>query len=740
MKTFTFGEEAIEFGTEIEFYAPYVNKFVEMSCSFGQRFHNKLTSCKTTEELLKYAPHWAQEEIDQAILRGIDILLNNGIIEYDCERIKSYEEGKFNFLNCSEYKDLLQQYKVIVNAENEYNKQKEYERSNRSRYQAYGFGVGDQIKARVKAGAMNMVTDTFRSIGDSTTDGSDRKDFDKLKNELSSEQNQMALILVVMDYIDEIGSIIRELLQKHTGQDESKALFKERIKANAIFENLKRLDSIEQQKFYLRQIIMMNPFQWEYMEYILENYTDLEIPFCDVKEMAVFLNEYLTRRWEQNKFFNEYEEIKRLIPSQENYECLKRSGIEKDYIDDGYNLLPQKYDFTEGMPKAVVLKLAYIEIEINYVSLKDAMTKLKACSPYELDVFYNSIKDICDKHHILDDNPSELSISTEIGSATEEEYQQIKNLLQKLKKNYTKACLVDEIKFVSLETANHYRQDLELFGRVYSPGKSYADYESRMLRSVLEELQKTNFNTEEIQRKIMSLEKRVQELEAHEDSSAYQRGKNLLENFTIIMAKGLYMYGSEEFLHYAYKVKTSTVVNKVETDPYPLIVYDTATGDGIKGFAITDKYFYDFNSFLGFGAKSIELERIAFFKVNINLEIFTSENKCYRIKLSDELNMELFAKAMAASLYLSEDKVQIVPEDERNSSIFSGQLNDVKEKLLSGAKISGLGKIFKKSQNDYAPNPEAITDNETADQFCSNCGLPVNPNAKFCSNCGKKLI
>lgn len=738
MGTFKFGEDVIEFGAEIEFYAPYVNEFVEMSCCSGLRFGKKLKSCKTTEEFLRYAPHWAQEETDQAILRGIDILLKNGIIEYDCDRIKSYSEERFNLSNYSVYKDLLQQYKEIVNAESEYNKQKEYERSNRSRYQAYGFGVGDQIKARVQAGAMNMVTDAFRGIGDSVADTTDKKDFDKLKKELSSDENQMLLIREVMEYIDEIGSIVRKILQKCTGQDGSKALFEEGIKADAIFENLKRLDSIEQKKHYLREIIMMNPFQWKYMEYILENYVDLEIPFYDVKKMAVFLNEYFTRRWEQNKFFEECEEIARLIPSQENYERLKRSSIEKDYIDEEYNLLPQKYDFTEGMPQEAVLKLAYIEIEINYISLRDAMEKLKACSPYELAVFYSTIKGICDRHHILD-NLSELSITAEMGNASIGEYKQIKELLQKLNKKYVNACMVDGIRFESLDIANQYRQDLEQFNRVYCSGKSYADYESMKLRAVVEELNDLSFNTADIHKKIEVLENKVQILEQHEETEAYRKGRELLAVFVPLESNGLYLYGSEEFLHPAYKVITSSMVNKVETAPYPLVIYDISTGDSIKGFAITEKYFYDFGGVLGFGAKSIELEKIISLKVSNYLEIFTNDGISYRVKVPDDLDLELLAVALASSLGIGEDYVQIVPPEERNNNFFAGQINDVKEKLLSGAKIAGLGKIFKNSKHG-ANMTAGIGNQKSVGKFCPNCGTAIDQTAEYCTNCGKKLF
>jgi hypothetical protein len=756
MSVFTFGEKTIKFSEDVEFYAPYVNEFVEISFSSGIRFSKRLESCKTIEDVLNHAPNWAQDEIDNAILHGVDILIENGIIEYDCDRIKSYKEGRFDISCSSEYDDLFQQYKAIVNAEKAYNNQKAYERSNRSRYQGYGFGVGAQFKARVQAGAMNMVTDAFRGVGDSAVDAVDKSDFNRQKKALCSDENLNKLVIVIMNYVDDIGLIIRELLQKYTGKGATEALFKEQRKANAIFENLQRLDSNDQKKEYLRQIIIMNPFQWEYMEYLLVNYMDLGIPFCDVKRMAVFLNEYATRRWEQNTFWAECEAVDGLIPSQDVYEALKCSGIEKDYIDDNYNLLPQRYDFTEDMPKAVVLKLTYTEIEINYVSMKNAIEKLKGCSPYELDIFYSSIKSICDKHHILD-NAADLSIANEISSYAIKECGQIKELLQKLNKKYTDACTVDDIKFESLKIANLYRQDLEQFSRIYSPGRSYADYESEKLRSVLEELQGLTFNTEEIQQKIMLLEDRVQTLAIHEESTAYKKGRKLLESFASIEVKGLYIYGSEEFLCFASKAKTNKTINKIETDSYPLVVYDKASGDSIKGFAITDRYFYDFGGILVFGAKSIELEKIVYLRVSNCLEIVTRDNKSYRIKFpDDELDLNLFARTMALGLQLSEDSVQIIPEGERNNGFLTEQINDVKEKILSGAKLAGVGKILKKPKTGEDKGLITVTsDNETSllsnkavdrnnqefeDRFCSNCGAPINQMAKYCMKCGQKLF
>ena len=126
-------------------------------------------------------------------------------------------------------------------------------------------------------------------------------------------------------------------------------------------------------------------------------------------------------------------------------------------------------------------------------------------------------------------------------------------------------------------------------------------------------------------------------------------------------------------------------------------------------------------------------------KVSNYLEIFTNDGISYRVKVPDDLDLELLAVALASSLGIGEDYVQIVPPEERNNNFFAGQINDVKEKLLSGAKIAGLGKIFKNSKHG-ANMTAGIGNQKSVGKFCPNCGTAIDQTAEYCTNCGKKLF
>ena len=243
-------------------------------------------------------------------------------------------------------------------------------------------------------------------------------------------------------------------------------------------------------------------------------------------------------------------------------------------------------------------------------------------------------------------------------------------LLNKVKKQidikHKELCTVRGIVFDTIEEAEIYRDEIDRFEKIYMEGNSYADYESSKLRKVVELLKKESFKNAKILDAEKQLERRVEILTQHEKSEEYKKGKNLLTEFQDVSIDNLYIYGTQNYLPEAYKVRKNNKIRKYEENCFPIIIYDESQSSNIKGIVVSEKFIYDFNAMLGLNMKAIALDAIAELSANVQkstIEIRMSTAEKYRLKVSSNLHVDVLVSKLIRALNLKENF-----ENRRNQS------------------------------------------------------------------------
>lgn len=77
---------------------------------------------------------------------------------------------------------------------------------------------------------------------------------------------------------------------------------------------------------------------------------------------------------------------------------------------------------------------------------------------------------------------------------------------------------------------------------------TYADYDSKELEKVIEQLEACGFQHHLIQESLENLREKKNSMEAHEASEDYKKGKELLEILKNAVDDKFSVYGSEDFL------------------------------------------------------------------------------------------------------------------------------------------------------------------------------------------------
>lgn len=713
MIRFPFGEDVIEFDDNVEFFAGYKNEFQYSGMMTAIRLKNELSKCKSIEEILNKTPALFDVAMSVVIDEAVNVLMDNGILEYDEKRIRKILGDKIEVESYSEYNSLLKRYNVINENEKHHSEQKEYYRVNRSRWQGGGFGIGGAVKGAVKAGMMNMATDSIRGIGDAITDAGDKSAFSKERQGLLNENAVTGLASVSICCTEIIMSMLFDVLGKY--KEKNSNLYRNAERADAIFGNLTKIADVNQQKSFLKQIIELNPFEWNYMEFLFYHHESLGIPYADVKRVAKYVDSMETSQFTREFFLGTT--VKKAlngIPTQEAYDKLKKAAIEEQYIEEDLSLIPQDSIFDVEIPSTTIISLAVLALKIKFTSMELAINKVKTDSSFELQETYRAIVGICIQHKLLEIS-EKLRLKEDLVSDAEDCKNLIK-LLAQLQKKYEEACNVDGEKFNRLETANQYRNDLQKFEMVYKAGTSYAEYDSAQLDVVVRCIHRIEFYTSNIDKKIEELENRLDFLLHHEETDAFIQGKELCQVFSFVETPDMYVYGGDQFLPNASKAKNNGTIKKNEPEPFPIVVYNLSTGNSIKGFVLTDRFFYDLNGILGFGAKAIELNKIVGIKTNAGMiEFVTSENQRYKVKFSNDFNSEKFAELLGTALHISAENIQ------------QGAQN-----VTPAEEGENVTSKFSKTFSSFFTKSSQI-------KRCPGCGNIVGADDLFCGSCGSKL-
>lgn len=666
MKKFKFKDSEIVFDDNFEFYNQYWNYFVKMLDYSAQSFENEISKIKKIENLISQTPEIAQKKIDRAIEYAIEVLVSNGIMDFDEETFKIRYSSTVLYKNSNAYISLCQDYQKVTDAEEALRIEKSYQRASRSQWQGGGFGLGGAIKGAVTAGALNIATNSVRGIGDSIADAHDKSRINTVKRSLIGKERTDDLVQALGSCILRVKDGLGEILEKRTGRDASAFLFRNDTMAYAMLNNLSKLREGEKKLATIKQIIELCPYLWDTFEYLLNNYETLGIDFKEIADIAKYTNKsyYDISLLELVKV--EVDKVDCEYFGQTAYDAIKTLGIQYQYFNEQFEIYKQSYVPAQQFAAEMILQLADIAIEDECGTEKNI---LKLESYYDLKKIYETILNILIEHNIISGDGSNQIYDIFVLPQSKY-YKKIDQLLNKVKKQidikHKELCTVRGIVFDTIEEADIYRDEIDRFEKIYMEGNSYADYESSKLRKVVELLKKESFKNAKILDAEKQLERRVEILTQHEKSEEYKKGKNLLTEFQDVSIDNLYIYGTQNYLPEAYKVRKNNKIRKYEENCFPIIIYDESQSSNIKGIVVSEKFIYDFNAMLGLNMKAIALDAIAELSANVQkstIEIRTSTAEKYRLKVSSNLHVDVLVSKLIRALNLKENF-----ENRRNQS------------------------------------------------------------------------
>ena len=623
--------------------------------NFTASFENEISKIKKIETLISQTPVIAQKKIDRAIEYAIEVLVNNGIMDFDEETFKIRYSSTL-YKNSDAYISLCQDYQKVKSAEEALKIEKEYQRASRSQWQGGGFGLSGAIKGAITAGALNIATNSVRGIGDTIADVHDKSRINTIKSSLIGKERTEDLLQAFGSCIFRVRDGLGEILEKRTGRDASAFLFRNGATACTMLNNLSKLQDNDKKISTIKQIIELCPYVWDTFDYLLYNYNTLEIDYQEIADIAKYTNKSWYDRSSLEVLVKEFAKVECEHFGEPAYNAIKALGIQHQYFNEQFEIYKQSYAPAQQFATGMILRLAEIAIEDECGTEKNI---LKLDSYYDLKKVYERILDILIKHKIIASDASnqfyDIFVLPQSGY-----YKEINQLLDKVKKRldvkHKELCTVRGIVFDTIEEANVYRNEIERFEKIYMEGNSYADYESTKLKEIVELLKKENFKDPKILDAQGQLERRVESLVQHEQSDVYKRGKRLLTEFQDISIDNLYIYGTQNYLLEAYKVRKNDKVKKYEEDCFPIIIYnESQKSNNIKGIVISEKFIYDFNAMLGLGMKAIALDTITELSADMKksiIEIKTSAAEKYKLKVPSNLHVDCIVDKLMKTLNL----------------------------------------------------------------------------------------
>lgn len=725
MIKFKFGNENIIFDDDFEFYNDYWKRIRDIAKEAEYGFEQKLDKINSIGTLIDSVDSIAQIQIDAAIEKAIGMLLENGIIDYDIIRFKD-RAGDSVIFSCQETTQLLKKsYQKLKNAELEYQRQKEIERANRSRWEGGGFGVKGAIKGAVTAGAMNAVTNGVRSVGDSITDRSDASKYRNARNNLLNFENLEGL---KSDFwycvMNGIRVTFAKILEKNTGKNARYILWKGEARAKAIYNNIDKMQDVEQKAQALKEIIELNPYKWEYIKYVLDNCESIGVSQREIQEIARYVDEPSFLQHCLMKYQEKRNDIIKEYDAEYRYVKLKKLAMKYGFIDAEFNLIEQKYNIGVQEPQKAVLYLAWLKIQTRYGNTKNI---LEIDSYFALLEIEKNIVEILDAHKIIEKNQSSYKLKStfeNISSTTygEEIIELISGLPVRIENLHLVARTVRNIVFDSIDEAEIFKIEIEKYEEIYLEGQSYADYESKCLEETLRKLKEQNFKSAYLKEKILELEGRLSKLKEHEISENIHRRQRIIDAFTNVIDKNLYLYRKNtEFLKEAYRAKSTEVMNQSK-DEYPIVIYDIQPEtDGISGFVLSESALYNYTAFWGNRMVEFEnIQNIAYNEEKRLLLISTITGKSQKLKISSASKVREIAMAFSLAIL------------DKEASIFETQgIAKQAQNLLNNGK-----NIFNTWLNRGVSKNAGQTDKT---KHCSKCGFLVHVEDKFCENCGAEL-
>lgn len=756
MRKFKFGNDSIIFDNDFEFYNKYWQIIQEITSESVYLFEERLEKIDSINVLIDTVDSIAQMQIDSAIGKSINMLMENGIIDYDIARFKNIAGDSVIFSSQKTTRLLKQNYQELKRKELEYQRQKEISRANRSRWEGGGFGVGGAIKGAITAGAMNAVTNGVRGVGDSIVDMSDASKYKEARRSLLNDRNLKGLKEDFQSCIlNGVRITFAQILEEKTGKDARYILWEGETQAIAIYNNIDRMTNNQQKIHALKEIIELNPYKWQYLQYALDNCESMGIPLKDIQNIAEYVEKPSFLKYQLRIYREKWNTVIKEKSHDESYPILKNLAIEYGFIDNQFNLIKQEYNIGTEEPEKAVLYLAWIKVETNYGTSSDI---LKVDSYFALLEIEKHILGILKEHKIVIDDHKGYRIKSEFEHISPTTYsceiiKLVKELPIKIEELYLAARTVRGIVFNSIDEAEIFKAEIDKYEKIYLEGKSYADYESSCLEEIITTLKAQEFQSAYLLGKISELQNRLQELRVHETSENLKWRKKVIDCFSGLEDENLYLYRKDsEFLDEAFKAKNADIMQQ-NGDKYPIMIYDVhSTTEKIEGFVLSESAIYDYTGF--WGGRRIDfndIQSIAYNEEKKLIFLMTSAGKNYKIKIGPTSEAKEIAVVLSLAILNKEAEYYEVQSIVKQAQ---GLLNNgiqffttwiSKEHMSENPEKSEIKRCPKcgfsaKPQDNFCKQCGAKFESSNDTEIsCPICGNPVNESMKFCPKCGKKL-
>lgn len=693
------------------FYAPIRAESREVVRTLTDEFASYISKTTSIGELTKAACKTANEAVAAMCCFVVDRLISYQVYSYDVSNFIKRCGSKVYFEKTSAYKNVCSQINDVTDYADELAYQRTLERATRSRWEGGGFGVKGAIKGAITAGAMNATTEAFRGIGDRITDASDRNEVKTMMASIVNDKNKEALFYGFCSCLDYAEMEYLKILGENTGWDNSN-LF--RYNLGEIDAKLRNLDSITNEAArteLLMNLLAENSFSDKVVEYALSHCYEYGFDIRDLNHFVSRLNPVAFDNWKENNYKETIGKILCGEFGEKKVQKIKDYGLAFNMIDDNYRIIDRECG-------AYVVKSL---IEAQMYEMGYVLGNIEACfreKGYEgCENYLKSLVDIGEKYNIINGSEKDDEI---ILSSQAEEYDLFVHLKDDLNSQVKSICIVRGIKCDSLKEAKILHEEWELFDSIYIPYNSYADYDSGMMQKVIDDAENRNFKSKIILNFIYGedgLIKKKEKLVMHENKEEYEKSQQIIMNM-IIYANDvdLFVYGSKGFLERARKIRELDKVKELETFLFPIVIYDVSDGNSFKGFIVSEKYFYNYNSLLGigFGDKAISLGDII---------DTTSAGKNRIFNMSNGKNEKV--KILGA-----EEKIIPVLSDVYNwGSSVEKQKNVYSDRTPNESeyKVSNNESVIKDSIKNSIKKP------------CPACGAFIEKNAKFCTFCGNRI-
>ena len=473
----------IIFDDEFEIYnscrSTFLNTIEDLMKNFHSVYYQNINS---VDNLINTVSNYYSKVSTSLTIMAVQLLVHYDIL--NCNE-KIFKEKYFNiFSNKTTMNALIEKVNDIEGAYSQRQREKAIERASRSQWVGGGYGIGGAIKGAIKAEAMNMVTDGFRSIGDSY---SDNKDKQKVLDTLSSLIKDNSVYQGIYSDIKATGINIFKCFLKELYENKiiSFVSFDEK-KSNAKFENVIRFKTNPNEILHsVVECIQDNPYEVKYYEYLVRNYGDSNKEIEKISEYLGFEEDIQICK---NEIIEDILDMKE-TNCAEIYKKIEK--IQKTSIALGRNL-------EKEISRLKQLDVKYRTVDSILFKTEQEANSLKKC----LNMTEDSYNKVCEKIKTTKETEKRLSIN-------------LKKHIDRLETKEIVFRTVENIEYKTIEEADNVRKILSELDKTAE--ENFETWTIEELLAEKEKAQKYNYQSyvKKIENRINLLKDRFSESEKY---------------------------------------------------------------------------------------------------------------------------------------------------------------------------------------------------------------------------------